>query len=295
MVAARGSARAMASHRGVIAHARLPAFRSRRGRTPSHEHRIARGEHRAAFLAASADDGCILAERVRRRGVCRPSAQRRVGCVDFGARERPEHAVLVAHHAGLPAMGGKTGRWPLRAEIVLAFAVGLMSKAMLVTLPCTLLLLDRWPLRRMRCSGVPATPGACDFKRLLWEKAPLFALSAASSVVTFLVVKGGGGVASYAQIGWDVCIANVLVAYAKYLRRMVWPSDLGLFLSSPRHAVTCDGLWSERAPRGCDGVCGHEGAAAAVVAGRLAVVSRRAFPGGGAHPIRRYRNDGPVR
>ena len=68
-----------------------------------------------------------------------------------------------------------------------AFAVGLMAKPMLVTLPFTLLLLDVWPLRRAQGSGKA---------KMVLEKLPLFALSAAASVVTYLVQQSSGAVAA---------------------------------------------------------------------------------------------------
>ena len=92
---------------------------------------------------------------------------------------------------------------------ILAFALGLMAKPMLVTLPFVLLLLDYWPLRRfqvgpIRGSDPPITqtPPAVQKQisqgiRLAWEKAPLFTLAALSSLVTFFVQQRAGAQAGH--------------------------------------------------------------------------------------------------
>ena len=102
------------------------------------------------------------------------------------------------------------------------FALGLMSKPMLVTLPFVLLLLDFWPLRRAQLE-----PGQ---KRrwllLVREKIPLFALSAASSIVTIVVQSQGGAVASLRATPLGDRLANVLVSYSAYVFKMLWPADL---------------------------------------------------------------------
>lgn len=92
------------------------------------------------------------------------------------------------------------------------FALGLMSKPSLVTLPFALLLLDYWPLRR---TGV---------KRLILEKVPLLALSAASSVITYLAQAKTVGVTSCYPLG--VRAANALVAYVAYIGKTFWPARL---------------------------------------------------------------------
>jgi tetratricopeptide (TPR) repeat protein len=122
------------------------------------------------------------------------------------------------------------GRWYALAFI--AFAVGLMCKPMLVTLPCVLLLLDFWPLRR---SGAASVPRA--WPRLLAEKVPFFALSAASSVVTYLVQQKGGSVS--AALSLDARLANAAVAVARYLGKFIWPFDLAVLYPYPP-----SGRWS---------------------------------------------------
>lgn len=88
----------------------------------------------------------------------------------------------------------KVGRY---LAVVFFFVLGLMSKPMVITLPFVLLLLDYWPLGRLQLKGdqvgaiPPYTPGV-PLRRLLFEKAPLFILAAASGIVTFLAQEGGG-------------------------------------------------------------------------------------------------------
>ena len=112
---------------------------------------------------------------------------------------------------------------------LLYFALGLMSKPMLVTLPFVLLLLDYWPLNRI------AGPNKTSLPRLLLEKTPFFLLAMASSVVTFIVQKTGGAVASLHAFPLGQRITNALVSYVRYLGKTVWPHDLAIFY--PIHAT----------------------------------------------------------
>ncbi len=108
---------------------------------------------------------------------------------------------------------------------VLFFALGLMSKPMLVTLPFVLLLLDYWPLERCQPSA---------FRRLIWEKLPFFALSFASCAVTFVAQRKGGAVASLTTVSTDARFSNAVISYARYLGKMIWPVDLAVFYPYPK-------------------------------------------------------------
>jgi len=103
------------------------------------------------------------------------------------------------------------------------FALGLMSKPMVVTLPFVMLLLDYWPLNRIRNSEF----GIRNCARLLLEKWPFFLLTAVSCVVTFLAQRGA--VASLKNVPLDFRLENVPVAYAGYLLKMIWPAHLAIF------------------------------------------------------------------
>jgi Flp pilus assembly protein TadD len=100
--------------------------------------------------------------------------------------------------------------------VLVLFALGLMSKPMLVTLPATLLLLDVWPLDRM---SVPWT-------RRLLEKAPLFVLAATSSVITMLVQHAA--IASLELVPFPIRLANAILSYGRYLVTLVWPTNLAI-------------------------------------------------------------------
>jgi tetratricopeptide (TPR) repeat protein len=101
------------------------------------------------------------------------------------------------------------------------FALGLMSKPMLVTLPFLMLLLDYWPLGRFQVQGF-------RFKvfGVVLEKIPFFALSAISCVVTFIAQQKGGAVAALARYSVTVRVENAFVSYARYLGKTFWPVRL---------------------------------------------------------------------
>ena len=104
------------------------------------------------------------------------------------------------------------------------FALGLMSKPMLVTWPFVMLLLDYWPLERFK----PASAW-----RLLTEKIPFFALAAAVSVVTFVVQKRGGAVIAAETLPLGARSGNALISYCRYLGKLFWPTDLAVFYPHP--------------------------------------------------------------
>lgn len=129
--------------------------------------------------------------------------------------------------------------------ILLSFAFGLMSKPMLVTLPFVLLLLDYWPLDRVQMGrstdvGMPQTHKSKttgDQKaivfRLVWEKTPLFALSAASSVVTAFSQHSAGATWSWDVLPLKIRIANALFSYVRYVEKMIWPQGLAVLYPYP--------------------------------------------------------------
>jgi len=104
------------------------------------------------------------------------------------------------------------------------FALGLMSKPMLVTIPCVLLLLDYWPLARYKSGGA---------RRLVMEKIPFFALAAAASVVTFVVQTHGGAVMTVEGFPLGARIGNALISYCRYLGKTFWPTNLAVFYPHP--------------------------------------------------------------
>jgi tetratricopeptide (TPR) repeat protein len=120
--------------------------------------------------------------------------------------------------------------WRRYLVLALLFAAGLMAKPMVITLPFVLLLLDYWPLGRMRGSAASAD-GAPQmaFWRLVLEKVPLLVLSGASALITLYAQRAGYAVRSLNQFPLSIRIANADVAYGLYLWKMVWPARLALY------------------------------------------------------------------
>ncbi len=125
--------------------------------------------------------------------------------------------------------------------VALWFSLGLMSKAMLVTLPFALLLLDYWPLRRLGFTPMAtesSKPQAADYSQPLarapaticfWrclEKVPLLALAAGSAALT---VKAQALDNEIKMVSLPSRVANAMVSYGTYLWQMVWPSKLAIF------------------------------------------------------------------
>jgi hypothetical protein len=120
--------------------------------------------------------------------------------------------------------------------VVVFFALGLMAKQMLVTLPFVLLLLDYWPLGRLRLDRLgDGWQGMRDVSRatvrLVGEKLPLFILAVVFSAMIYLVQKSGG--AFGARMGLQARMANAVSSYSKYIGMMLWPGKLAVFYPYP--------------------------------------------------------------
>lgn len=120
---------------------------------------------------------------------------------------------------------GGVGRY---AALLVLLALGLMTKPMLVTLPCVLLLLDYWPLRRTNTGHA----------RLLIEKLPMFALVAASSVITVIVQRQNRSIVSLENLPLFARLGNVAVSYVKYVALTVWPSGLAIDYPHPKMSLS---------------------------------------------------------
>ncbi|PYJ11908.1 MAG: hypothetical protein DMF06_01220 [Verrucomicrobia bacterium] len=115
-------------------------------------------------------------------------------------------------------------------------ALGLLAKAMLVSWPFLLLLLDYWPFRRVEWQTAHGTRGfAKAWLPLLREKVPLFALVAVSMVFTYIAQVRWGAVAELSDVSLPWRLAHALVSYATYLRLTFWPQGLAVYYPSSPH------------------------------------------------------------
>ncbi len=123
--------------------------------------------------------------------------------------------------------------------VVASFALGLLSKPMLVTLPFVLLLLDYWPLQRTPllersesdASGSERPAPGPGWRRLLLEKLPLLLLAAASCGVTLVAQRPA--VRSLESFPFAVRVGNAAVSYLRYLEMLVWPAKLATIYPHP--------------------------------------------------------------
>ena len=144
----------------------------------------------------------------------------RVESVAWAAERKDVLAALFAMLTLTAYLGAVRRPGPARRTLVfILFALGLMAKPMLVTLPLVLLFLDFWPLGRLR--------GAGNLRPLLVEKAPLFALSLASSLVT--LAAQAGAVVSTQIIPLPQRLANAAVSVATYVGVLLVPSGLSIY------------------------------------------------------------------
>ncbi len=125
--------------------------------------------------------------------------------------------------------------WKRYLAVAALFAAGLASKPMVITLPFVLLLLDYWPLARVRGASTGPNTGKLTFpwSRLILEKLPLLVLSAASAVITVQAQQAGGAVRTTLEFSLGVRVANAIYAYAMYLWKMVWPARLAPLYPHP--------------------------------------------------------------
>jgi protein O-mannosyl-transferase len=115
------------------------------------------------------------------------------------------------------------------------FALGLMAKPMVITLPILLLLADYWPLGRIQLPA-PGSNGSEFHKRfaqLAFEKVPLLLLSAGSAAITLYAQRVGGNLTSTTQVSVPTRLENAIYSYALYIVKMFWPSHLAVFHPYP--------------------------------------------------------------
>jgi len=120
--------------------------------------------------------------------------------------------------------------------IVAAFALGLMAKPLLVTLPVTLLVLDWWPLGRLHASAGADARGRLDVAKVraaILEKIPLLAMSAAAGALFMRVQWTCDAVRTFEEMSPAARMINLPRNYLAYLGKAFWPTDLGPFYPHP--------------------------------------------------------------
>jgi Flp pilus assembly protein TadD len=159
--------------------------------------------------------------------------------------------------------------WKRYAIVVMAFAFALMSKPMAVSLPFVLLLIDYWPLGRLRSLGpfslrtaskkVGVQPSSCrppaaeyskaasskapapyqqtSISRLILEKVPLGVLAIADSLVTMTAQRESGSVTTFQAVPIGLRIENAVVSYSAYVGKLLWPDKLAVFYPYPRNLL----------------------------------------------------------
>jgi tetratricopeptide (TPR) repeat protein len=141
------------------------------------------------------------------------------------------------HYARAPSLG----RYFIVAMI---FALGLMSKPMLVTVPFVFLLIDYWPLQRFD-KGARLKPGGNiaswlnrrpNYQRLFLEKTPLLILSGLSCLVTIRAQDQATGLLEQLPFTWR--LNNALASYIEYVRQTFWPARLAVFYPHPNNALS---------------------------------------------------------
>ena len=164
---------------------------------------------------------------------------------------------------------GRAGARPRSARDLISvsvlLALGLMAKPVLVTLPAVLLLLDEWPLRRLRRDDAPERWDPGRVRRALVEKIPLVGVVSMIGAVALLAQQRGGTVAALQQLPLPARAGNALVSYLSYLRQAFWPSDLAVFYPHPGEALPA---WK---------VAGAAALLVALTAGALGQLRRRPY------------------
>jgi len=157
-----------------------------------------------------------------------------------------ERKNLLSMFFFLLALG--TYRWYTRKPrigryiiVALLYALGLMAKPQVITLPFVLLLWDYWPLRRMFATDEKPDPRALavipakSFSWLVLEKLPLLALSAASAVITMKAQRFAGGINP--DVSFSSRLVNAIVSYARYLGKAFWPVHLAPMYPLPGQSL----------------------------------------------------------
>ncbi|HTS35934.1 MAG TPA: hypothetical protein VMH04_09700 [Candidatus Solibacter sp.] len=131
--------------------------------------------------------------------------------------------LLALWSYGRYARRGGAGRY---VSVTICFALGLMAKPQVITLPCALLLWDYWPLGRMFAKASRASNPPRSFSYLIKEKVPFFLIAAAASLITFWTQRVGSAVRTVGELPVTGRLGNALVSYVRYISHTFWPVHL---------------------------------------------------------------------
>jgi Flp pilus assembly protein TadD len=145
--------------------------------------------------------------------------------------------LTIAAYASYAARPRSLARYVLVAA---CFSLGLLAKPMLVSLPLVLVLLDYWPLGRLRREGSGGLPDPAQLRRILLEKLPLLAIAAAVSAVTIAVQREAGAMSDEDMMPFPLRLMNALDSYVIYVFDSFWPDGLAFFYP---HPMTTSSPW----------------------------------------------------
>ena len=156
--------------------------------------------------------------------------------------------MLIDGSLGSDSRGTRLAKIGSYLLITLFLALGLMSKSMIVTLPCVFMLLDIWPLRRWQRALWPSGRGGAgpDLAAMLWlvvEKIPWIAMVMGDAYITVYGQNKGVALSNWESFPLDARLWNAVVSCGEYLRQSLWPTGLAPFYVHPQ--VIPDGWTTE--------------------------------------------------
>jgi tetratricopeptide (TPR) repeat protein len=136
----------------------------------------------------------------------------------------------------------RTGRRALYWAVAALFALGLMAKPQIVTLPFVLLLWDYWPLKALSSQLSAVSENDSPLARrslaaLSWDKWPLFLLAVVDSIITVIAQRAGHTVRTLAEVSPSARVENIFVSYVRYLGLAFWPANLAPLYPHPQHTL----------------------------------------------------------
>jgi tetratricopeptide (TPR) repeat protein len=132
-------------------------------------------------------------------------------------------------------------RW--YAFALVAFAAALATKPMIVSLPCALLLLDFWPLRRLALPNWRrladrsfwVEPASQSLRQILLEKVPFVVMAGLATAAGVIIVRITGMHGGSELFPIPLRLANTPISFARYLGKMLWPDNLAVLYPMPSH------------------------------------------------------------